>query len=284
MMINSIRAHKILDSRANFTLEVFVNQFSGMAPAGASTGIHEVPYVEVDKAINYINKNLAKHFLNEPLDQRKIDAYLRNLREKIGGNGSIAFSFAVYNNLWTHTREVFPFPLGNAIGGGKHSGYMDIQEILLIPLKAKSFPEAIALMSGAYLEIKDYLESKKIRYGMNDEGAHITPLPQEKALELSLDIGKKYGCRVGVDVAACSFWDSKVGKYVFTKSNERYTKEEQIDYILDLIKKYKLIYVEDPLHEEDFEGFSEILKKTKGKTLICGDDLTTTNTERIRKH
>ena len=287
--IASLKAFKILDSRANYTISVEINGIEGIAPAGASTGSHEIPYIDPEKAINYINKTLSTKLKGDIIEQKNLDIYLRNLADKIGGNGSIATSFSIYNNLWNlniflnnNQKNIFPFPLANVIGGGKHSGLMDIQEILVLPKKAKTFPEAVNTARNIYHEIGEYLKEKKMNYGMNDEGAHITPLPQEKALELAEETAKKHNAKIGIDMAASELWNQNLNKYIYPNSNKKLDPGEQIDYILDLIENYHLIYVEDPLHEEDFIGFSEILKKSN-KTMITGDDLTTTNTSRIHK-
>ena len=106
-------------------------------------------------------------------------------------------------------------------------------------------------------------------------------IPFEKSLDLICRVAENSGCKVGLDVASSNMWNGK--KYVYLKMKKSFDSGEQIDFISDLIKSYRLFYAEDPLNEEDFEGFAELNKKHGKKCLICGDDLTTTNPERIRR-
>ncbi|NOR85732.1 hypothetical protein GQ473_06455 [archaeon] len=279
--INKIHAIKILDSRANWTVEVDVNGTACASPAGASTGIHETATIPADVACDFINKKLSHAFIGETIDQKKIDAQLKFLTSKIGANGSIATSFAIYNLLRDENQKnIFPYPLGNIFGGGAHGGTIDIQEVLICPKKAKTFPDAIKRMTDTYHDLKKNLKNKGLQVGMNDEGALTANIGFIELMDTLKPIADKHGCLIGLDVAASELYASD--KYFYKKMGKTLTTKEQIEFILHLIKKYKLFYVEDPMHEEDFKNTGILFSKNK-KTLITGDDLTTTNTERIKK-
>jgi enolase len=221
---------------------------------------------------------------------------------KIGGNTSYAVSLAtaeaaaasagrpLFAQLGGQLTSELPHPLGNIIGGGKHARGKspDIQEFLVLPVKADSFLDAaranilIHQRVGAFILKKD----RTFTGGRGDEGAWAPNLKNEDALEIlakaceevSNEIGIK--CRVGLDMAASSLWDSEKECYIYPRDGVEKDSGEQLDFVLNLIQKYKLAYVEDPFHEEDFESFAELTRKVK-KCLICGDDLFVTNKERL---
>ncbi|MCK5474059.1 MAG: hypothetical protein KAI53_01520 [Candidatus Aenigmarchaeota archaeon] len=281
--IESIHARKILDSRANWTVEAEINGILGASPAGASTGTHEVPTVPAEVACDFINRKIKKAFLNHEINQKEIDRKLKFLTGKIGSNGAIATSFAVYNFLWsqnTERKSVFPYPLGNVFGGGAHGGACDMQEVLLCPKNAKTFPDAVQKMTDAYHELKKELKDIGLSVGMNDEGALTATIGFMELMDILKPIADHNGCAIGLDIAASEMY--RHNKYYYKQKDQFLSEDEQIDFVNHLIKKYRLFYVEDPMNEDDFDGFSEILSKNK-KTLVCGDDLTTTNTQRIHK-
>ncbi len=291
-IIEKIRAEKILDSRGNWTIEIEIqsmNGFSGkgIAPSGASMGVHEAKVINADDSVRISNTRLQK-FVGARLDQRAIDDNLMLLDKtkgfsKIGGNTAIAFSFAVYNLLHNGAIEkiknIFPYPLGNVFGGGRHGGGTDIQEFLLCPAKEKTFPECIERIASAYHELKKEIE-KNHEAGINDEGAITANISFDKALDLVSAVSERNGCKIGLDIASSDLWNGK--KYVYQKMKKSFDAGEQIDFISDAIRAYRLFYVEDPLYEEDFEGFRELNRKHGKKCMICGDDLTTTNPERLK--
>jgi len=183
-----------------------------------------------------------------------------------------------------------PFPLGNVVGGGKHAlgKSTDIQEFLVLPVGAPSFSAAVEANAMIHRRLKILL--KKIDPGFTggkgDEGAWAPNVSNDQALEavstackeVSDEVG--FECRAGLDVAASSLWNPEKQCYVYTRDALTRDTGEQIDYILDLIEKYDLVYVEDPLHEDDFEGFKELTQKSRD-CLICGDDLFVTNVKRL---
>jgi enolase len=314
-IIKNITAQKIFNIRGEETIEIEVKTKNGFgrasAPSGASRGKGEVvPYPEggVDQAIKRVKELVAPQLIGiDAQGQEKVDLMLHQIDgtqdfRKIGGNTSYAVSLAtaeaaaasagrpLFAQLGGQLTSELPHPLGNIIGGGKHARGKspDIQEFLVLPVKADSFLDAaranilIHQRVGAFILKKD----RTFTGGRGDEGAWAPNLKNEDALEIlakaceevSNEIGIK--CRVGLDMAASSLWDSEKECYIYPRDGVEKDSGEQLDFVLNLIQKYKLAYVEDPFHEEDFESFAELTRKVK-KCLICGDDLFVTNKERL---
>jgi enolase len=275
--IKSLSARVILNSRCEWTVEAEINSARGSAPSGASKGSHEARQIEAKKAVFNIEK-LRKGIVGETFSQKLFDLFLQKKGGKsfsrLGGNVATALSFAFYNANFSLKNNIFPFPLGNVLGGGRHGGSTDMQEFLVMPAKAKTFPEAVK----TNLDFYNILKKITKEHAVNDEGALMPRLSDEKALELLLRIAEDVPVKVGIDVAASCFWD---GKHYLYKSDLKRGPGEQIDYIADLARKYRLFYVEDALQENDFWGFAELNRKIGSKVLVCGDDLTVTSAERL---
>lgn len=288
-MIHSIKALKVLDSRGNWTIEVKVNGYSGIAPSGASVGKYEALAINVDKAVKIVNTELQQ-LVGKPLNQEVVDKLLIKIDKTpdfsyIGGNTATAISFAVYKAILAKKplpkeNQIFPLPLTNVFGGGAHGGFSSIQEFLICPVKAKTIVEAIQTNEGVYESLKQKLNERKVLVGVNDESALTAQIDDLAVLDLISKIAEEHEARVGLDIAASYLYDGKA--YKFNLLNKLLLQKEQIDFVLDLIKTYKLFYVEDPLHEEDFAGFKELTAKA-GHCLVCGDDLFVTNYERLKK-
>ena len=312
--IENINARKLFDSRGSPTIEVEVlsrgSSGIALAPSGASTGIHEtVPYPKggVDQALKILKELVAPKLLGLDVEkQEDVDSLLHNIDgtknfEKIGGNVSIAISMATAKaaastkgislSEYLSKKQMLqlPHPLGNVLGGGKHAGKNapDIQEFLALPVRVQSFAKAAWANICVHAKVRSLLEKADGTFtgGKGDEGAWAPNLKNDKALEIvaqsceavSDELGVEV--RTGLDVASSSLWDGK--EYAYARERVKRDAGEQRDYVLNLIKTYHLAYVEDPLYEEDFEGFAEITKETSS-CLICGDDLFTTNIERLR--
>jgi enolase len=186
-----------------------------------------------------------------------------------------------------------PYPLGNAISGGQHTqgkSGPDIQEFLILPYGAESFLEAASANSQIHRKIGQELGKKDTLFcgGKSDEGAWVANVEDEGAFEIaskaceeaSNDFG--FECGLCIDLAASSLWNGKEKKYVYRREKRKRSPGEQLDFVLELIKKHHLAYVEDPFHEEDFESFAELTRKTKN-CLVCGDDLFTSDRERLAR-
>ena len=316
-IIQEVKARKVFNIRGEETIEVEITTPEGFgrasAPAGASRGKEEaIPYPKggVDAATKKVEKFIAPKLLGADVRrQGEIDLLLHKIDgtdnfQNIGGNTSYALSLAVaeaaansfgiplFQQLAGHLTNELPIPLGNVLGGGKHARAKapDIQEFLVFPVKAESFLKAAKTNVLVHHKVGAFLVKKDPTFtgGRTDEGAWAPNLKSEDALDTvanaSKEVSEETGiqCRVGLDLAASGFWDAQKECYVYARDNIHRDTGEQLDFVLDLIKKYKLAYVEDPFHEEDFQSFTELTKRAKN-CLICGDDLFVTNKKRLAK-
>ena len=315
--IEEVKARQILNSRGNPTIEVDVYTIDGFgrasAPSGASTGRAEaVPFPKggVKEAVKKVMETIAPEIVGLYADdQEEIDMILHEIDgtenfENIGGNTAYAVSLAVadaaadsyglslYQYLGGSMNSSLPYPLGNVIGGGKHAfgRATDIQEFLVLPVGASSFSAAVEANARIHRKLKEILGKMDSTFtgGKGDEGAWAPNISNDDALEAlskaCSEVSEEMGfeCRMGIDVAASSLWNPEKEVYVYERDGIERDTEEQIEYILSLIDRYNLIYVEDPLHEDDYEGFKELTSKAHG-CLICGDDLFVTNAKRLEK-
>jgi len=314
-VIEEVHARKIFNIRGEETIEIDIKTKNGFgrasAPSGASRGKGEVvPYPEggVDQAIKKVKELVEPQLIGiDAQEQEKVDLLLHQIDgtqgfRKIGGNTTYAVSLATAEAAAASTsRPLFaqlggpltselPHPLGNVIGGGKHARGKspDIQEFLVLPIKVNSFLDAAKANVLIHQKVGSYLlkKDKTFTGGRGDEGAWAPNLKNEDALEIvtkaceEVSEGTGIECKVGLDIAASSLWDTKKDCYVYPRDKVEKDSGEQLEFVWNLIQKYKLAYVEDPFHEEDFESFGELTKKVK-KCLICGDDLFVTNKERL---
>jgi enolase len=182
--------------------------------------------------------------------------------------------------------------LGNTISGGQHASGKspDIQEFLVLSHRAESFLEAVSANVQVHRRIGEKLSKKDRLFsgGRSDEGAWVANVGNLEAFEILAEaceeIGAEVGfaCGMGIDLASSSLWNNKDKKYNYQREGKKRDSGEQLDYVLELAKKYHLVYVEDPFHEEDFKSFAELTRKIKN-CLVCGDDLFTTNSERLSR-
>lgn len=314
-VIEDVIPRKVFNSRGEETIEVDVITTSGFgrasAPAGKSRGKAEAVYYPqggVDQAVKKVEELVAPEIVGLNANfQEEIDRTLHEIDgskdfKVIGGNTAFAISLAVaeaaansydsllFQYLGGQMAHVLPYPLGNAISGGQHTQGKtpDIQEFLVLSHGAESFLEAATANAQVHRKIGDVLgkKDKLFNGGKSDEGAWIANIENLEALEVLADACEEVGsdlgfeCGLGIDVAASYLWNGKERKYVYKRERKKRNSGEQLDFLLELIKKYHLLYVEDPFHEEDFDSFAELTKKTKN-CLICGDDLFTTNNERL---
>ncbi len=314
-IIEDLIARKIFNNRGEETIEVDVITTSGFgrasAPAGKSRGKAEVAYYPqggVDQALKAIDDLIAPELAGLNADfQEEIDNTLHEIDgttnfKVIGGNTAFSISLAnaeaaanshnllLFQFLGGNTANALPYPLGNCISGGQHirGKGPDIQEFLALPHGAETFLEAATANAQIHKRIGELLKKKDKLFsgGKGSEGAWIAHIDNLDAFETIAKACEEVGneldfeCGFGVDVAAASFWDAKEKKYIHKSENKKMDTGEHLEYLLDLIEKYHLVYVEDAFDEEDFESFSELTKKSKN-CLICGDDLFTTNNERL---
>ncbi len=318
-IIEDIRARRVFDSRGSEAIEVEVFTAGGygraIAPMGASRGRGEaVPYPPggVSEAIAAVERLVAPELVGlDAADQRLVDKVLHEVDgtrdfSRIGGNTAYAVSMAtaaaaasslgisLFRHLGGGLVQELPYPLGNVIGGGKHvrGRGPDVQEMLVLPVGATDVLEALQANFLVHRRAGELLAKADPGFtgGRGDEGAWAPKLRTEEALEVLAkaceDVAGELGfeVRMGLDVAASTLWREEENAYVYEREGVRRDRGEQIDFILELVERFKLIYVEDPLAEEDFEGFAELTRKARRLgCLICGDDLFVTDVERIAR-
>jgi enolase len=314
--ITEINDRIVFNSRGDKTIEIDVisdNQFLGRAcaPSGASVGMHEAQsFVNNDQSKTLEKfRSFKKKFIGlDSSDLKTIDEVLKNedqTNNYSNVGGSIAYSLTIacidsaskslkipfYQVLNPKISKItFPFPLGNMLGGGSHagSGTPDLQEYLTCPIGAKSIFEAVETNSKIHKELKKILEKidHKFTGGKGDEGAWAPNIDNDKAVETLEQAVRNCGydttkdVRLGIDFASSSFWNSDKGIYEYKRHGKIRDSDEQLEYANYLINQYKLIYAEDPLHEEDFDGMSKLTAKNPN-CLVTGDDLLVTNKGRV---
>ncbi len=312
-IIEEVRARKIIDSRGNWTIEVEIltdcSAGRCAAPSGASTGKYEAvafPEGGVDKAILEVEESIAPELRGmDAANQEEVDRILREVDgtdnfSNIGGNTAVAVSLAnakaasgacgmpLFQFLGGNLACELPYPLGNVIGGGAHAeGATDVQEFLVIPVGARTIAEAVCTNAEVHRKLGRELARVCGAVGRGDEGAWAPAIDDAKALELlsrvcdAVEAETGVKLRMGMDMAASQLWSEKDGCYIYRREGVKRSTEEQIEHVLELIDTYTLYYVEDPLHEEDFDAFAELT--SQAKALICGDDLYVTNTGRLAR-
>ena len=310
MIIKGINLRKIIDSRGNPTVEadIVTNEGFGRAaaPAGASTGTFEAqawPKNNVDLGISNAKENVIPSLIGiasndqDTFDQTIKDKDGTKNLQNVGGNIAVALSLACAKAaadsknipLFEHVSKTksysIPAPMSNVLGGGAHAiGGTDIQEYLVTSFD-NDVNTAIETNAAVHKEVAKILKEKfpNIALGKGDEGAWVAPLENVEALELVTkaadNVQKVTGVevRTGLDVAASEFY--KNGKYVYKE--QTLTPEEQVDFMLGLIEEYDLHSVEDPLDQNDFESWASLTDQTD--SLIIGDDLYVTNSERLKE-
>ena len=296
VVIKSVSAKSILDSRKEKTILVTIRtnagSFSASAPNGKSTGKHEArPYKKSLEEDIKLLKDSEDYFSEEILENLEDLRRVEDIVDRhVGANTLFALESAVLKAIAKEQKkEVWqiidanakklPRLVGNCIGGGKHSSGKskpDFQEFLLIP-NSKSVKKSFEINKKAKEEVKFLLKDKGgFKEKKNDENAWETSLSEKDILELL----QKTKLPLGLDVAASSF--SKRKKYIYKNPPLDRTGEEQLEYLSNLINNFNLFYIEDAFSEEDFESFAKLLKKFPN-ALVVGDDLIVTNYDRLKK-
>jgi len=321
--IKSIKALEILDSRGNPTVEVALELTGGAkasagVPSGASSGKFEACELRdggtrygglgVTKAVSNVNCVIAKAVCGKDLDQNALDHLLIELdgtsnKSNLGANAmlgvSMAFAKAVALERGVELFEYFktfspdgltlPTPMFNIINGGKHADSgLDVQEFMIAPVGLNSFEEKLRAGSEIVASLRKILKSRGLSTAVGDEGGFAPRLSSnEEAIDLIIEAIESAGystsqIKIALDVASSTLFDN--GSYKLKSGGERnLTSSEMIDWLEGLSNKYPIISIEDGLSEEDWEGFSNLNKRLGDKVMIVGDDLTVTNTLRIKK-
>lgn len=318
--IKNIKAREILDSRGNPTIEVDVILESGVVgrasvPSGASTGEREAIELRdndpkryngkgVLKAIDNVNNIIKPHLIGEDsTNQKRIDNIMIELdgtknKSKLGANAILGVSMANLKAAANYYKEplyeyfdkkiTMPRAMMNILNGGMHADNgLDFQEFMIIP-EAETFSERLRIGSEVFHSLKKVLKEKGLSTNVGDEGGFAPNLStNNEALDAIIEAINLAGyiprenVFIALDVAASEFY--KDGKYYLKGENRILTTNGLISYYEDLIKKYPIISIEDPVDENDWKGFQKITKKLGNKIQLVGDDLFVTNKEYLQK-
>ncbi len=319
--ITDIRGRQILDSRGNPTVEVEVTLADGTAgtaavPSGASTGSHEaVELRDGDRSV-YQGKGVLKAIANirdviapaivgmsaleqSAIDQRMIDLDGTPNKGKLGANAILGVSLAaahaaansqgmpLYRYLGGEDAHLLPVPMMNILNGGRHAeDSVDLQEFMVMPAGAASFAHALQIGAEVYHALKKVLKGRGANTSVGDEGGFAPRLATNReAVEVILEAIEAAGYRAGkqcfiaLDPASSEFY--KDGKYVLAKEGVSYTSAQMVEYYSGLVSAYPIISIEDGMAEDDWDGWKLMTERLGGKIQIVGDDLYTTNEERL---
>ena len=320
-VITAVHARQILDSRGNPTVEVEVLLEDGAfaraaVPSGASTGEWEAfERRDGDKSV-YLGKGVlgaVKSVIEEiseeiigidAADQRTVDATMialdgTNNKGKLGANAILGVSLAVakaaaesadlplYKYLGGPNAHVLPVPMMNILNGGSHAdSNVDIQEFMIAPIGFENYSDALRAGVEVYHSLKSVLHDRGLSTGLGDEGGFAPNLESNAAaLDLIIEAIEKAGYKPGeqvalaLDVASSEFYND--GAYEF--EGQKKSAEEMSAYYADLVAKYPLVSIEDPLDENDWAGYKTLTEQIGEKVQIVGDDLFVTNPERLEK-
>jgi enolase len=319
--IKGVKAREILDCRGEPTLQVEVTTEDGTVgradvPSGRSTGKYEALELRdggsryggrgVLKAVRNVNETIQPALIGvDVTKQREIDGLLIRLdgtedKSRLGANAIVGVSLAVaraaantlkiplYRYIGGLNSHIMPVPLLNYVNGGRLAATeLDFQEHMIIPVGFRTFSEAMRASVEVYHELGKILVKKYGRHSLNvaDEGGYTPPGMKDprEAFDTELEAVENLGYSgqyvLGLDAAASHLYNQKTGGYRLM--GREYSREELIDYYVDLASTYPLQSIEDPLHEDDFEGFAELTKRLGIQ--IVGDDLFVTNMARLRR-
>ena len=319
--IDAVGAREILDSRGNPTVEVEVLLDDGVVaraavPSGASTGAFEAYELRDGDKGRYQGKGVLKAVAAvideigpeieglDATDQRVIDKAMIDLdgtdnKKRLGANAILGVSLAVaraaadsadlplFRYLGGPNAHTLPVPMMNVINGGSHAdSNVDIQEFMILPIGASSFSEALRWGTETYHVLKSELKSQGLSTGLGDEGGFAPNLSSNRAaLDLLVEAITKAGftpgkdIALGLDVASSEFFSN--GSYSFEGASK--SAEEMSAYYEELVASYPLVTIEDPLDEDDWEGWAHLTSVIGSKTQIVGDDLFVTNPTRLAK-
>ena len=320
-VITAVHARQILDSRGNPTVEVEVLLEDGAfaraaVPSGASTGEWEaVERRDGDKsvylgkgvlgAVKSVIEEIAEEVIGiEASDQRAVDAAMialdaTNNKGKLGANAILGVSLAVakaaaesadlplYKYLGGPNAHVLPVPMMNILNGGSHAdSNVDIQEFMIAPIGFDNYSDALRAGVEVYHSLKSVLHDRGLATGLGDEGGFAPNLESNAAaLDLIVEAIEKAGYKPGeqvalaLDVASSEFYND--GAYEF--EGQKKSAAEMSAYYADLVAKYPLVSIEDPLDENDWEGYKTLTEQIGDKVQIVGDDLFVTNPERLAR-
>lgn len=322
-LIFDVHARQILDSRGNPTVEVDVTLESGFVgraavPSGASTGEYEAVELRDGDKKNYGGKSVETAVQNiiekiapeieemDATEQVEIDELMIDLdgtpnKSELGANAILGVSLAVakaaaaalemplYRYVGGTSARVLPVPMMNILNGGQHAeSGVDLQEFMVMPVGAESFSEALRMGTGIYHALREVLHKRGLNTAVGDEGGFAPDVKgTEDALGVIMQAIEAAGYQPGEDIylaldpAMSELY--KNGKYFFEREGGEKSREELVDFWVDLCSRYPIISIEDGFDEDDWEGHQALNAKIGEKVQLVGDDLYVTNTERLKK-
>jgi len=317
--IKEVKAHKIVNSRGNWTVDTRITLENGMfieqpVPGGASRGENEAVYLPVEKSVDIISTVINDALRGEdPTQQRKIDNLLLEMdgtknKENLGGNSILSVSLGIAQlsakfletDLFEYVSDLygkkitknpklkFPTPIFNILNGGKHAyNNLSFQEFMVIPAPNKSFLQQMEMGVNIYIKLRDNLLKKDFGVGVGDEGGFAPDgFTTDKALKfIKHSAGSMYKLGeevfMGMDVAAESFIEHNM--YKISEEDLSLNVKEFTEYYEKIISKYPLIYIEDPFYEKDYDGWEIFYKKFAKRLMVVADDLVVTNPKYLQK-
>lgn len=321
--ISKIHARQILDSRGNPTIEVDVTTSSGAfgraaVPSGASTGVHEAVELRdndpkvymgkgVTKAVEHVNTTIADALAGMPVaEQAKIDHLLIEIdgtsnKSKLGANATLGVSLAIaraaanayhlplYRYVGGTSARTLPVPMMNILNGGSHAdNAIDIQEFMVMPVKAASFSESLRMGVEVFHHLKKVLKDGGFSTNVGDEGGFAPNLKSnEEAIEVILTAIEKAGYKAGdevsiaLDAASSEFYNDSSNLYKM--GNSQLSSAEMANYWKQWVSKYPIISIEDGMAEDDWEGWKQLTEEIGSQVQLVGDDLFVTNVERLKR-
>jgi len=321
--IERVWAREVLDSRGNPTVEAVVYLSDGSSgwaavPSGASTGTHEAVELRDDDAKRFGGKGVLKAVLHvrevispalsgirasrqEEIDKRLLELDGTPNKGRLGANALLAVSLAaahaaaasqnvpLYRYLGGEGRFRLPVPMLNILNGGRHAqDSTDLQEFMVVPAGLPSYHEALQTGAEVYQALKKLLQQQGHSTNVGDEGGFAPSLASNKdAVEVIVaaieSAGYKPGvqCFIALDPAASEFY--RDGKYVLTRDGLSLTSQEMVEFYARWVDDYPIVSIEDGMAEDDWEGWQALAERLGERVQLVGDDLYTTNPERIRR-
>ncbi len=318
--ISHVKAREILDSRGNPTVAVEVELSDGTigwaaVPSGASTGKYEAVELRdggsrfnglgVLRAVDNVNQDIANAIVGmsatgqTAIDYRLIELDGTTNKSHLGANAILGVSLAVahaaansshiplYRLLGKASTYTLPVPMMNILNGGKHAANStDFQEFMVVPAGASSFHHALQMGTEVYHSLKMVLKDKGLNTNVGDEGGFAPSLPSNReAIEAVLAAIEKAGykpgkdCFIALDPAASEFYED--GRYVLSREGISLSTSEMVDYYVSWASSYPIISLEDGMDEDDWDGWQLLTQELGSKLLLVGDDLYTTNVNRL---
>ncbi|HEY8417333.1 MAG TPA: phosphopyruvate hydratase [Limnochordales bacterium] len=322
-VIETVKAREILDSRGNPTVEVEVHLMDGSVgraavPSGASTGAFEAVELRdgdkrrylgrgVQQAVENVQERIAPELVGmDALEQVEIDRLMIELdgtpnKSRLGANAILGVSLAVakaaaasvglplYRYVGGAAARDLPVPLMNILNGGKHAdNNVDIQEFMIMPVGAATFAEGLRMGTEVFHALKAVLREKGLSTGVGDEGGFAPDLPSNKAaLDAIMEAIERAGYRPGedvvlaLDVASTELF--RDGVYRFPGEGVERDAAGMIAFYKELVDSYPVVSIEDPLSEDDWEGWAAITRELGDRVQLVGDDLFVTNPARLQR-